>query len=502
MIEKHKKEEERLWLVNSILMLMDTIRDGIYSVDMDDRCTFINMAGANMIGYRPDELTGISIHSLLHYKYADGSPYPLEDCPIFKALKTGQSTHVEADVFWRRDGTSFPVEYHSCPIVEDDATRGAVVAFKDVTALKRADEEKRNAMQNLVDRINKLTAFYTAASIIRKEPSTGDMLKGIMELLSSAWKYPDIAAARIKYDDMCFKTPNYRETPWRQSASFNTVDGKRGTIEVVYLEDRPKEAEGPFLAEERGFIDAISEMIRIYLDRMIARDAMQNAREEAEFYVDLMGHDINNMNQVALGYLEMARNELKLKESEHKFLDKPIEILRNSSQLIDCVRKILIAKAGEIRLESVDLGKILDSVRIGYLNVPGREVIINYTPVEGCFAYANELLKDVFSNLVGNSIKHSSGPLTINIKVARVQEGGKNYFRVDVEDNGPGVPVEMRPHLFTRLPRRGKTMGRGLGLYLVKSLVEDFHGKVWMEDRVSGEPKRGSRFVVMLPAIS
>jgi signal transduction histidine kinase len=77
------------------------------------------------------------------------------------------------------------------------------------------------------------------------------------------------------------------------------------------------------------------------------------------------------------------------------------------------------------------------------------------------------------------------------------------YYRVGISDNGPGIPDELKKKLFGRSQRGPtKTTGRGLGLYLVKELVDDFHGKVWVEDRVPEDYTKGSRFVVMLPALT
>jgi len=115
---------------------------------------------------------------------------------------------------------------------------------------------------------------------------------------------------------------------------------------------------------------------------------------------------------------------------------------------------------------------------------------------------ANELLRDVFVNLIGNAIKHSTGPAFINIRMAQEKNDDRQYCTVAIEDNGPGVPGEMKEKVFDRL-RRGdtKAKGAGLGLYLVKTLVDSYGGKVWVEDRVTGDHMKGARFVVMLPTI-
>ncbi len=116
---------------------------------------------------------------------------------------------------------------------------------------------------------------------------------------------------------------------------------------------------------------------------------------------------------------------------------------------------------------------------------------------------ANDLVTDIFTNLIGNSIKHSSPdkPLVIDIRVARVKEKDIGYLRITIEDNGPGIPNWLKDKIFLRF-QRGQTSahGKGLGLYIVRALVDDFGGKVWVEDRRPGDSGQGARFVVVLPA--
>ncbi len=233
---------------------------------------------------------------------------------------------------------------------------------------------------------------------------------------------------------------------------------------------------------------------------------LREAREQAELYVDLMGHDINNMNMVALGFLEMADDKLKsegkLDTGDGHLIHKAIENIMNSSMLIDNVRKLQREKAGEFKIKPIDLVDTLSSVREQYLNVPGRDVKINLISSCRCKVLANDLLRDVFSNLVGNSIKHSRGPITINIEASFHDEGGTRFCRVSVEDDGPGIPDSLKSVIFDRLHAGKKLRGKGLGLYIVNTLVTDFHGKVWVEDRVPGDYTKGVRFVILLPTIS
>ena len=137
-----------------------------------------------------------------------------------------------------------------------------------------------------------------------------------------------------------------------------------------------------------------------------------------------------------------------------------------------------------------------------YSSVPGRNIMINFEHTGKCLINANELVADIFSNLIWNAIKHSdpSKPIMININISETRENSAKYCLVAIEDNGPGIEDEIKSKLFHRFSR-GKTnaKGSGLGLYLVKTLVESFHGNIKVEDRVQGDYSKGVRFVVMLP---
>ncbi|MBI4663263.1 MAG: response regulator [Verrucomicrobia bacterium] len=141
MAERKRAEEERLRLHREIQLLLASTGEGIYGTDAEGRCTFMNRAGAELIGYTPEAVMGRELHTLIHHHRPDGSAYPADDCPIHRAARTGQPASGDAEVFWRRDGTSFPIHYSSHPILEAGAIRGAVVVFADITEKKRLEAE-------------------------------------------------------------------------------------------------------------------------------------------------------------------------------------------------------------------------------------------------------------------------------------------------------------------------------------------------------------------------
>ena len=130
------------------LMLAST-GEGVFGVDLEGLCVFINPAGARMIGWEPCQVLRQNMHILTHHSHVDGAHYPLDDCPIYNAFRQGQPCRIDSEVFWRQDGSSFPVEYSSYPVFDQGQVRGAVVTFVDITERKRAQEALYKAKNEL-----------------------------------------------------------------------------------------------------------------------------------------------------------------------------------------------------------------------------------------------------------------------------------------------------------------------------------------------------------------
>ena len=115
--------------------------EGIFGLDLEGNATFVNPAAARMTGWEAEELVGRPQHEVLHHTKRDGSPYPRDECPIQAALEDGTTHSRNDEVFWRKDGTNFPVEYMSSPILQDGEVVGAVVTFKDITERKALEAQ-------------------------------------------------------------------------------------------------------------------------------------------------------------------------------------------------------------------------------------------------------------------------------------------------------------------------------------------------------------------------
>ena len=159
---RQEEERELESLSRQNKLILDSAGEGIYGLDGEGKTTFVNPAALSTLGYEAEELVGQPVHALTHHTRPDGTPYPPKECPIYGALGDGTVHRVSDEVFWRKDGTSFPVEYVSTPIFENGEAVGAVVTFSDITARReneKALQESEEQYRRLVETVQEGIAF-------------------------------------------------------------------------------------------------------------------------------------------------------------------------------------------------------------------------------------------------------------------------------------------------------------------------------------------------------
>ncbi|MEJ7785597.1 MAG: response regulator, partial [Solirubrobacteraceae bacterium] len=160
---------------------LDSIGEGIFSVDVEGRTTFVNRAAQELTGWSAEELLGKVQHDLIHHTHPDGSAYPREDCPIYGVLTTGEVARNDDEVFWHKDGSSFPVEYVSAPLRDERGIVGAVMAFQDVSDRKRSVEQLAQARDEALEASHMKSQFLANMSHEIRTPLNGVI--GMTELL-------------------------------------------------------------------------------------------------------------------------------------------------------------------------------------------------------------------------------------------------------------------------------------------------------------------------------
>ncbi len=226
-----------------------------------------------------------------------------------------------------------------------------------------------------------------------------------------------------------------------------------------------------------GRNDEIGELARSFdaMSQQIMSDKQRimDEKNRAELYVDVMGHDINNLNQSAMANLEFIQDDPGLTEDERDSVNSALAAVRGSAGIIENVRKIQRINDEHLDIIPEDLNSLIEACIKEMPGPKGKNVVINYTARPGLIISGNPLLKEVFHNLIGNSIKYSGDEVTIDISVEKTEKTGKQYYDVIIADNGNGIPDDVKPRLFQRFQRgTTKAHGKGLGLYIARSLVE------------------------------
>jgi PAS domain S-box-containing protein len=146
-------------------LILNAVGEGVYGLDLKGKVTFVNPAAAKMIGWEISDLIGQSMHSVLHHSKPDGSPYPIRECPIYQAFRDGRLHRANTEVFWRKDGSSFPVEYISTPMQDQQGTViGTVVTFQDITQRKWAETLLQRTNEELELKVRDRTAKLQQAN--------------------------------------------------------------------------------------------------------------------------------------------------------------------------------------------------------------------------------------------------------------------------------------------------------------------------------------------------
>ena len=185
--EQKRSEEALSHLRRQSELILESVGEGVHCIDLEGRITFESPSAARLLGYRVGELSGRPGHATMHHTRKDGTPYPSDACPIHGTIRDGAVRRVEDEVFWRKDGSSFPVEYTTAPIRnERNETTGAVVVFRDITARKASEERIR--------RLNRWFAVLSGINaLIVRARDRDELFRGACRIaveagaLSAAW---------------------------------------------------------------------------------------------------------------------------------------------------------------------------------------------------------------------------------------------------------------------------------------------------------------------------
>jgi signal transduction histidine kinase len=223
------------------------------------------------------------------------------------------------------------------------------------------------------------------------------------------------------------------------------------------------------------------------------------------FYKDLFTHDMNNILQnirLSIELLSLSKNELEKREDLDELITTIKKQVDRGARLILNVIQLSKIEEIEITLKPIDVYDILEKTKEYMIkSFQDRKINIQIDSSSKEFNIkANDILNVVFENILINAVKHNDNPsVEIIIKLSKYQKNSINYLKLEFIDNGRGIPDEMKTDIFKKYKTDTKSTGMGLGLSLVKKIIEKYNGQIWVEDKVQGDYQKGSNFVVLIP---
>lgn len=234
-------------------------------------------------------------------------------------------------------------------------------------------------------------------------------------------------------------------------------------------------------------------------ERKVAEKRIEEEYRRAEFYIDLMSHDINNASQVTSGYLDLLLRMPEFPSEFRKYVEIALNHVRKSSNIISDVKTLSEVQSGEAGLARIDIYPAFASA-VETAMSQSRDVEINSDITKDrYFIRGNAMLFSVFSNLLNNAVKFDRHDI-VRIDVDVSSSDDDRYWKLEFKDRGRGIGDHYKNIIFNRLERAGESaQGTGLGLTIVKYIVESYGGSIRVEDRVRGDRTMGSNFIMLLP---
>ena len=233
------------------------------------------------------------------------------------------------------------------------------------------------------------------------------------------------------------------------------------------------------------------------------------AYDRANFYKDLFVHDMNNILQAILSGLQLS--EIIFDDpSKREDLKTNLRIMKNQiirgSNLISNVRKLSQLEEIEMPLKKIEISNILNNL-ISLLKNTYQTKNLNiqvHSIGKKLHVQADDFLIDVFENILINSVRHNRNPsMEITVRISRAQKNGVNYLKMEFQDNGKGIANTRKETIFQRGYTEEKSVqGMGLGLSLVKKIIKNYSGEIWVEDRIKGDHLQGSNFILLIPEVN
>jgi len=282
-----------------------------------------------------------------------------------------------------------------------------------------------------------------------------------------------------------------------------TLKDRSGRLNGYLLVDEPDDLKIP-TTEQIEVMEVLAGIASIGLENSGLYEKQVFAVNEIALLNDLMTHDINNFNQGIMGYIELLLQDKRLDEGQKRYAEKALVQVRNNARVIDNIRKL--AKVRSMSEDDFTIWDIhtpvMSAVQAVSKQSPEKTIQVVPMLAKGAhFVRANNYISDLFLNVISNAVKFDTAKMVrVDVTVDEVKDTRGEFWVLSVTDRGRGIPDDRKRTVFERFATGATGVkGFGLGLSIVGTIVDKFHGRIWVEDRVRGDFTKGAVFKIMLP---
>jgi PAS domain S-box-containing protein len=467
------------------------------AVHRSGKIIYANQSALKIIGQESsDDYIGRAVIDFIHTDSRD------EIVERVQAMYRGEASVEAIEEKWvSLDGTAIDVKV-AASVITYQGEPAVQVVFSDITDRKRAEEALRVSEQQyriLAENVKdviwtvdlNLNFTYVSASV--KDMLGYTVQEALAMPISDAMPQQFLEII----EDALEESFHLEETVGKDGYDAPPLEidlyDKSGTL-------RRFEMSRVFLRDENDRPTGILGVARDITDRKLAEEALERAVAQAEFYNDLMAHDLANMQQGIMVSLEIILSEHHLPDHLIAFAESALEQTKRSAALIANVKKLASTSKQDTNLIPTDPYEVLiEAVATVRSSLPGKEIIFSTDLTTGEYdIIADEFLLDMFFNLLHNAVKADPRErVEISVQTERTEDDG-SFLQMRFEDRGRGMSDSVKESVLTGMGDRERR-GIGIGLTLVKRIADRYGGRVWIKDRVKGDYQQGTSVVLLLP---
>jgi PAS domain S-box-containing protein len=454
--------------------LLDSAGEGIWGVDLEGNCTFVNRTAATAFGFSSEEMVGNNMHELVHHHYPDGRSFPHEECPVCAMLRHSLASYQRTDTMFRKDGSFFVAEVSAQPLTIEGHVIGAAVAFHEVIALSQQE-----ALRSAHEMAERQSAEFDA------------VLEGIPYGVYIATLDAELRSNRQARAMSGEGFPHQFKTLDRAIAGESSTETVRTNDRWIRSVAEPIYLKGKIL----GGVAVNTDVTQVRLQDEALRKLEKLAAVGQ--LTSSIAHEINNPLESITNLLYLIRQSTSMSDVQQYAGIAQDELSRVTEITLQTLR-FHRQNSRPIELDIAETLRALMSLYAGRVLV--RHITTEMKLIESPPVLALEgEIRQVVNNLLRNALDamNAGGQLMIRLHPQQSWHNGRRGVRLTVADTGEGIKPEIAAHLFEPFQTTKELTGTGLGLWVSKGIVEKHGGIIRTRTRV-GE-RHGTVFTVWLP---